>query len=359
MLKLSIKSAINLPSPTKKPLKYQVVIYGINFVFFYLGETQFSKEKTRNPVFNADFLLDIFRIGHKLKLVINGKTFLVPKIFIGNAIIDLSQLSPNIAFGQLRIPISQQLSQIQAELEVEYEFQNMIYRSIPFNSHIQSVLYIFITYNSPVTDFSHLPVEIQCLHPFINYYYLLHEKSCWESIGYCSEQFKWINMPSGPTQVIRINPSNFKHHSFYFILKSNTYTGSLFFNFLLCEQEEEYLINFVPIFKPTESDHKSLFSSIPIDISQGQSVLTPLKVSNDIRDELVVFSIPLISQLPDEDISQFYNRVTSSREVGKKRIEYLSNQSNYSFYYQDNSTTSWYSSYEFNPNYWRRNFYTR
>ena len=317
MLKLSIKSATNLPSPKEKPTKFKIKIYGINFINYYLGKTKYSS-KVNSPVFNEDFLFDIFRIGHELRFIIYGKQVLKSPIFIGSASIDLLKLSPNITSGLLNIPISQQFSPLEAFLEMEYEFQSILYPSTPIQYPLMPVFYIYITYNPPLTDFSHLPVEMECFHPYQEQYYIFNSQTGYESFGYCSEPSKWINFPSGPTQVIRISTFN-DFEPFFFIAKSITYNGVISFNFLACEMEIRIFKKAFPFFKPTKSDKISMYCQKSLNLTPGQSILIPIQMTRHFGGIFELKSSPQISQLPNELPIAFYDRIASTLEFNDFR----------------------------------------
>ena len=111
MLKLSIKSATNLPSLNNNPTKFRIKIYGVSFIYYSLGKTQYSS-KINSPVFNEDFLFDIFRIGHEIKFIVYGKQFFKSKFLVGDASINLLEHSYNPISGVLNTPISQKYHQL-------------------------------------------------------------------------------------------------------------------------------------------------------------------------------------------------------------------------------------------------------
>lgn len=295
MLNIRVLEVENLPVYTKKPRKTSISCYSSSSYHYFYGSFN-SKDKSKNPKWNASFNIDLFRLID-LKFDLYATKSCSKDIFLGSVNIDLIQFFSKYPGNQIignagvnirsEFPITSTHS-ANSYLSLSFSYSPKIYRHIQFKPTLlyKKLIHVYASFQ-PFIEFYKTPVEIELLQaipvfeslkrtPRYGIYYNLNKDTPWETTGDSSSD-RYFMSPSGRSQIHSLSLSKMDGHFTFFILNVADYSGTVTLHFVYEKKGKFHHVDDVKYMKPKTAKAKiGTIQTVDIQVHPHRKILVPL-----------------------------------------------------------------------------------
>lgn len=289
MIRIQINGAQDLPVPTKKERKTTIFCFCSSSCTYFFDSYK-NKENTRNPVWNASFEVDLYRVSY-LKFKLYSSRLFTRKIFLGESSIDFSTFLSQPPgdkllkqpYGSVRyeFPLTLCYSP-NAYLSLSFLYIPKFYRPIQFKDLSNPIIHVWATFTP---DFSRIENNIEiglvqtCIDKDknIGYFYDLNDLHSWESVGFSSNKNVVLGQ-TGFTPIRTFLLDRIKNKYTFFVIDTpNDYSGTVTLNFVAEREGKTVFVDGDVLFSPKKSkDLIGTIKTVDIRVEPKKKYLVPL-----------------------------------------------------------------------------------
>ena len=244
MLKITVSKAENLPLISKKERKTTIYCFSTLYLTYFIDSFK-NDEKTKNPKWNREIKVDMFRCG-SLVFTLYG-TQMLSHVFIGKVEINMSQF---LLEGPGKEIFQEPFHQVNCSFPLTFcESSNaklhLSFLYVPRNipqvqyEHIKDpFVYVWVSLSPPMPNPSQF-VEFELLQIVPDQdektkeclAYTLGQHHSWEQIGFYSSKLYHLANGIAPLAIINLMGNGYRYH-FFIVNVPEGYSGNVRVNFL-------------------------------------------------------------------------------------------------------------------------------